>query len=127
MLHGFGGVVDQVRESALEGFGVGEDEWQTGSKRSRTMRMVLETAGEEGEGVLDDGVEVGRARLRGGELGERGELVDEGPHGIDRGRGGLGAAADDGDRRGVDAALGERYGEARRCGGGSARRRGRWG
>ena len=38
---------------------------------------VAEAAGEECERVFDDGVEVGGAGLRGGELGERGELVDQ--------------------------------------------------
>ena len=32
VLHGFGGVVDEVAEGALEGFGVGEDEGEVGGE-----------------------------------------------------------------------------------------------
>ena len=83
LLHGFGGVVDEVAEGALHGFGVGEDERKVG-REALDEADVLQAAGEEGERVLDDGVEVGGTRLRGGELGERGELVDQRPHAFDR-------------------------------------------
>ncbi len=82
-LHGFGGVVDEVAEGALEGFGVGEDEREIGGEAADDAD-VLQAAGEEGEGVFDDGVEIGGAGAGGGELGESGELVYEGAHGFDR-------------------------------------------
>jgi hypothetical protein len=85
VLHGFGGVVDEVGDGALEGFGVGEDERKMRGELT-VDADVAEAAGEECERVFDDGVEVGGARLRAGELGERGELVDERAHRLD-GRG----------------------------------------
>ena len=60
LLHGFGGVVDEVAEGALEGFGVGQDEREVGAKLADDAD-VLHAAGEEGERVFDDGVEVGGA------------------------------------------------------------------
>src|SRR5260370_32062985 len=85
LLHGLGGVVDEVAEGALEGLGVGEDEGQIGGEFAGDVD-VLQTAGEESERVLDDGVEVGRAGAGGGELGERSELVYESPPTLDRAR-----------------------------------------
>ena len=52
-----------------------------------------ETAGEQRKGVVDDGVEVGGARLRGRELGESAELVDERTHRFHRCADDVGAAA----------------------------------
>ena len=60
VLHGFGGVVDEVGEGALEGFGVGEDEREVGREVADDAD-VAEAAGEERERVFDDGVEVGGA------------------------------------------------------------------
>ena len=67
VLHGFGGVVDEVGEGALEGFGVGEDEGKVAGEVAADTDGA-EAAGEEGEGVLDDAVDVGGVRARGGEL-----------------------------------------------------------
>ena len=111
LLHGFGGVVDEVAEGALHGFGVGEDEREVG-REALDEADVLEAAGEEGERVLDDGIEVGGAGLRGGEFGERGELVDEGAHAFDRRRDDFTGAADDGDGGGFDLRSAEGDAEA---------------
>ena len=54
VLHGFGGVVDEVGEGALEGFGVCEDEREVGREPGGEFD-VLHAAGEEGEGVFEDG------------------------------------------------------------------------
>ena len=81
VLHGLGGVVDEVGEGALEGLGVGEDEGEIG-REALVDANVAETAGEEREGVFDDGVEVGGVRAGAGELGECGELVYERAHGL---------------------------------------------
>ena len=74
----------RLARARFEGFGVGEDEREVG-REAAADADVAEAAGEEGERVFDDGVDVGGAEARGGELGERGELVDEGAHGLDRG------------------------------------------
>ena len=79
VLHGFGGVVDEVGERAAESFGVGGDEREIG-REVATNANVAEAAGEESERVFNDGVDVGGTETRGGELGERGELVDKGSH-----------------------------------------------
>ena len=81
-LHGLGGVVDEVAEGALEGFGVGEDERQVWAEAADDAD-VLQAAGEEGERVFDDGVEIGGAGMGGGKLGEGGELVYERAHAFD--------------------------------------------
>ena len=83
LLHGFGGVVDQVAQGALHGFGVGEDERKAGIQ-PLDQKDALKASGEERERVLNDGVQVGGMRLRGGELGQRGELVDQRPHALYR-------------------------------------------
>jgi len=84
VLHGLGGIVDEVGESSFEGFGVGEDEGQVGCEVAADADGA-EAAGEECEGVFDDGVEVRGMGPGAGELGESGELVDERAHGFDRG------------------------------------------
>ena len=112
VLHGLGGVVDEVGEGALEGFGVGEDEREVG-REVLANADVAEAAGEEGEGVFDDGVEVGGAGACGGELGEGGELVDEGAHGLDRGGDDFSGALHDGGRGRLEVVFGEERGEAR--------------
>ncbi len=96
LLHGFGGVVDEVAEGALEGFGVGHDERKVGSHLADDADG-LHAAGEEGQRVFDDGVEVGRLGPRGRKFGERGELVDERAHALDRRGDDLAAAANDRD------------------------------
>jgi hypothetical protein len=78
-LHGLCGVVDEVGEGALEGFGIGEDERQIRGE-VLTDADVTEAAGEEGERVFDDGVEIGGVGASGRKLGERGELVYKGSH-----------------------------------------------
>ncbi len=83
VLHGLGGVVDEVGERAAEGFGVGGDEREVG-REGAADADVAEAAGEESERIFDDRVDVGGAQARGGELGERGELVDERAHRRDR-------------------------------------------
>ena len=104
LLHGLGGVVDEVAEGALEGFGVGEDERKIGSELADDADG-LHAAGEEGERVFDDGVEVGGLGARGGKLGERGELVDERAHALDRRGDDFAAAADDRDGGRFDVRL----------------------
>ena len=111
VLHGFGGVVDEVGEGALEGFGVGDDEREVGGEVADDAD-VAEAAGEEGERVFDDGVEVGGAGAGGGKLGERGELVDQRAHGFDGGGDDFGGALNDGGGGGLDAVLGEEGDEA---------------
>ena len=106
LLHGLGGVVDEIAEGALEGFGVGHDERQIGCHLADDLDG-LHAAGEEGQRIFDDGVEVGGPGPRGGELGEGGELVDERAHALDRRGDDFAAAADDRDRR--------RFGGAGRC------------
>ncbi len=80
VLHGFGGVVDEVAEGALRGLRGRRGRAGGWARGVRRTRMLLQAAGEESERVFDDGVEVGGAQARGGELGERGELVDERAH-----------------------------------------------
>ncbi len=99
-LHGLDGVVDQVAEGALHGFGVGEHKREVAAETAQEADL-LGSAGEDGQRVFDDGVEVRRPWRGGGELGERGELVDQAAHAFDRGGDDLAAAADDGGGRGV--------------------------
>ena len=101
MGHGFDGVVDEVAEGALHGFGVGEDEGECGGQGAGEMDG-FSAAGEEGKGVFNEGVEVRGAGLGGGELGEGGELVYQLAHGFYRGRDDFRAAADDGDGGGLN-------------------------
>ena len=83
VLHGLGGVVDEIGERALEGFGIGEDERKAG-REAGAYADAAQAAGKESECVVDDGIEIGGARLRGGELSERGELVNQRAHGLYR-------------------------------------------
>ena len=93
-LHGFSSVVDEVGQSAADGFRVGHHHWQ---RRLEIPLHVdsLETTGEESEGFLGDLVKIAGTRLEGGELGESGELVDKGAQRANAAQNHLAALAND--------------------------------
>ena len=84
-LHSFGGVVDEVGKGALHGFRIDHDERQPGFHLSPDFDS-LEPSGEEHERVFDGLVEVRGPWLRGRELRECSELVDQCAHGFNASR-----------------------------------------
>ena len=94
ILHGFGGVVDEIDDDALDLVGIEAQGRKLGSEIKADVDVV-EASGEDGESVVDDVVEIGRTRLGGGEARELGELIDESAEGFDFLRDELGAFAND--------------------------------
>ncbi len=92
--HGFGGVIDQVDDDALELFRIDLHGEQAGGELDAQVDAV-EAAEEDGQGVLDDLVEVARHGLSGGEARELGELIGQRLYGFYFAGNGAGAFAKD--------------------------------
>ena len=105
-LHGFGGVVDEVGEGALERFRIGEDQRKVRGKLA-DHGDVRHASGEERHRVFYNGVQVRRMGSGTGELREGGELIDQRTHCFNRRSDDFGATTDDSRRGALDGSLGE--------------------
>src|ERR1700722_5481594 len=93
VLHCFRGIVQQISQGSLDGFGVGHHVGQLGRERSPHADIV-QTPVEHGESVIDDGINVGGLRRGSRETRQSRKLVDQRAHGFNSSGDGIGAAVD---------------------------------
>src|SRR6266576_3265033 len=81
-LHGLGGIVHQVCQGALDGIRISHHLGQIG-REILVQTDAVEATVKRAQGAFDDGVDVGRMRLRCGEAGEGRKLIDQGTNRVD--------------------------------------------
>ena len=99
-LHGFGGVIDQIGDGALDGLGIGHDGGQIVRQVSANAN-AFQTPAEKSERAFDELVEAGRLRAGGGEARQHGEFIDQAADGFDGIVDGVSAGANDFERGGI--------------------------